>query len=412
MKAAESRTMAKPVKRNTSFFSKDAADGFFKTGQQNKGAFFKTTDGSHPIQTKLSIGKVDDPLEHEADAMADKVVRRFGEPNRINTKPENKVSAPSSIIQTKCASCEREDKLQKKDKEENEDLLKNAVQKKPIFESNTETPLLPINEDQIHKKCADCGIEEKLQKKSEGSNSQIASPDIESTLNASKGSGSPLQADIRNNMESAIGADFNHVRIHNNSNAIQMSRELNAQAFTHGHDIYFNSNKYDTTQKSGQHLLAHELTHVVQQNNQIRKSPQVLKTENHADFIQRSCGPSEIATKAGTHAGCTDNFDNTFVSGSTFRFDINCDQFAAGQKNAIISFVKGLPATTKIEIHGYASSDGPVDFNKNLGCARVLKAQSVITDPLPAGAGIPVARISKTVNHGPVPGLAADRRTV
>ena len=46
-----------------------------------------------------------------------------------------------------------------------------------------------------------------------------------------------------------------------------MNKDLNAQAFTHGSDIYFNSDKYNTTSKEGQQLLAHELTHVVQQSS-------------------------------------------------------------------------------------------------------------------------------------------------
>ena len=62
-----------------------------------------------------------------------------------------------------------------------------------------------------------------------------------------------------------MGADFSNVRIHDDSNAAQMSKDLNAQAFTHGNDIYFNSGKYDTSSSAGQHLLAHELTHTVQQ---------------------------------------------------------------------------------------------------------------------------------------------------
>ncbi|RNI33811.1 DUF4157 domain-containing protein [Hanamia caeni] len=64
-------------------------------------------------------------------------------------------------------------------------------------------------------------------------------------------------------MESSIGADFSGVRIHNNSAAAQLSDNLNAQAFTHGNDIYFNSGKYDTSSSEGKHLLAHELTHTV-----------------------------------------------------------------------------------------------------------------------------------------------------
>ena len=67
-------------------------------------------------------------------------------------------------------------------------------------------------------------------------------------------------------MESRFGSDFSGVRIHDNSHAATLNRELNAQAFTRGTDIFFNKGYYNPETSSGKHLLAHELTHVVQQN--------------------------------------------------------------------------------------------------------------------------------------------------
>lgn len=92
---------------------------------------------------------------------------------------------------------------------------------------------------------------------------------LESTLSSTKGSGSALPEDTRAQMESAIGSDFSAVRVHTGSSATQMNKDLGAQAFTHGNDIYFNSGKYDTGSKDGKQLLAHELTHVVQQNGMV-----------------------------------------------------------------------------------------------------------------------------------------------
>jgi hypothetical protein len=66
-------------------------------------------------------------------------------------------------------------------------------------------------------------------------------------------------------MEPRFGNDFSSVRIHTGSNAVQMNKELHAQAFTHGSDLYFNEGKYNPGSNSGKQLLAHELTHVVQQ---------------------------------------------------------------------------------------------------------------------------------------------------
>ena len=76
----------------------------------------------------------------------------------------------------------------------------------------------------------------------------------------------------RHFMESRIGADFSKVNIHTDGRAVQMSKDLKAQAFTVGHDVYFNSGKYSPDTKEGKHLLAHELTHVVQQKGGRKKS--------------------------------------------------------------------------------------------------------------------------------------------
>ncbi len=87
---------------------------------------------------------------------------------------------------------------------------------------------------------------------------------FESKLNSSKGKGDQLSANTRDFMESRFGSDFTEVKIHTDSNSVQMNKELNAQAFTHGNDVYFNRGRYDPTSSSGKHWLAHELT--MQQN--------------------------------------------------------------------------------------------------------------------------------------------------
>jgi hypothetical protein len=66
-------------------------------------------------------------------------------------------------------------------------------------------------------------------------------------------------------MENAFSVDFSAIRIHTDSNAIAMCREMGAQAFTNGVNIYFNKGKYNPNSAEGKKLLAHELTHTVQQ---------------------------------------------------------------------------------------------------------------------------------------------------
>jgi hypothetical protein len=80
------------------------------------------------------------------------------------------------------------------------------------------------------------------------------------------GFGHPLDRRTQKEMGHAIGFDFSGVRVYTDEPAIQMSERLHARAFTHGSDIFFNRGEYDPSSPSGKRLLAHELTHVVQQS--------------------------------------------------------------------------------------------------------------------------------------------------
>jgi peptidoglycan/xylan/chitin deacetylase (PgdA/CDA1 family) len=182
-----------------------------------------------PVQRKLSIGAVDDPLEHEADAMADTVMRMPSSPFSPERSAGLLVPAGASAdeaVQRKCTHCEEEEQ----------------VQMKPITSSIT-----PF----IQAKGADGGT---------------ASDSVTNKINATRGSGSNMDSFTQSFMESRFGTDFSGVKIHTGNDAVQMSSELNAQAFTVGNDIYFNSGKYNPSSESGKHLLAHELTHTMQQS--------------------------------------------------------------------------------------------------------------------------------------------------
>src|SRR5690606_25863716 len=89
--------------------------------------------------------------------------------------------------------------------------------------------------------------------------------EIETQIEQSRGGGQAMPDDVRSNMESGFGADFGNVRIHTDSNADNLSRSIQATAFTTGSDIFFKQGAYDPNSSSGQELLAHELTHTIQQ---------------------------------------------------------------------------------------------------------------------------------------------------
>lgn len=79
--------------------------------------------------------------------------------------------------------------------------------------------------------------------------------------------GSPLPTDLRADMEGRFGQDFGDVRVHNDGAAHESAKSVNAQAYTVGPNIVFQRDKYDPASDSGKHMIAHELTHVVQQRS-------------------------------------------------------------------------------------------------------------------------------------------------
>ncbi len=119
-----------------------------------------------------------------------------------------------------------------------------------------------------------------------------AATGIEAALHSSKGSGRAMSQPVQRDMEARFGTSFGGVRIHTNAQAGQLSRQLNARAFTHGQHIYFGSGQYNPHTRQGSHLLAHELTHTLQQQQQ----PQLGR------MLMRSCmlvGPTPSVLKMG-----------------------------------------------------------------------------------------------------------------
>ncbi len=109
--------------------------------------------------------------------------------------------------------------------------------------------------------------EEEIQMKADGSSQGgELDGDLESAVNRARSGGDSLDESLRQPMESAFGADFGGVRIHTGADADTLNRSVQARAFTTGRDIFFRSGEYRPASSSGQELIAHELTHVVQQN--------------------------------------------------------------------------------------------------------------------------------------------------
>ncbi|MCP5052740.1 MAG: DUF4157 domain-containing protein, partial [bacterium] len=118
-------------------------------------------------------------------------------------------------------------------------------------------------------------------------------PGIESSINSLKGGGQPLSPSTRAYFEPRFGTDFSHVRVHTGARAVQTAGAINAKAYTVGNNIVFNHSEYSPGTTSGKTLLAHELTHTIQQNSsQIRQKGYNGLSDN---IIQRRFEPENAS---------------------------------------------------------------------------------------------------------------------
>ncbi|MDT9294240.1 eCIS core domain-containing protein [Arthrospira platensis] len=191
-----------------------------------------------PIQAKLTVGAVGDKYEQEADRVADVVVDQIQSPP---THPEvQKQEAEGGQEQPQLLRTPRISQLQKKEE------LSNTLQRESDEEEFDD----------------DGDVQMKPQTASAGGE---VSADLESSIQREKGGGEPLDEHLQSQMGQAMGADFRGVRIHDNSQASQLNQSIQAKAFTTGQDIFFKQGEYQPESRGGQKLIAHELTHVVQQ---------------------------------------------------------------------------------------------------------------------------------------------------
>ncbi len=162
--------------------------------------------GGRPLQAKLTIGAVKDPLEHEADAAADRVMGM--------ADPEVVRSTGPAALQRKCAACEEEEKP-------------------------------------VRRKTAGGDMA-----------GEAAPPEVGQVLSTP---GRALDPATHEFMASRFGTDFSDVRIHTDARAARSAEAVGARAYTVGNNVVFGAGQYDPAGEGGRRLLAHELAHVVQQ---------------------------------------------------------------------------------------------------------------------------------------------------
>jgi hypothetical protein len=208
------------------------------------------------IQAKLSIGEPNDNYEQEADTTASKVVQQINSPMQDQSIQRESMEEEEELQMKPISSIQRESM------EEEEGL-----QMKPVSS---------IQQGAMEE-------EEELQMKSlvqrqENIGGGEASTDLDSSIQSARGSGQSLDPNLQAKMGEAMGADFSGVKVHTDSQSDQLNKSIQAKAFTTGQDVFFRQGAYEPNSRGGQELIAHELTHVVQQNG---SAVQRMASSNH-----------------------------------------------------------------------------------------------------------------------------------
>ena len=264
-----------------------------------------------PIQAKLNIGEPNDRYEKEADDTASKVVQQINSPAH-----DNSVQKQESM-----------------DAEDEELQMKSLVQK-------------PKN----------IGGGE-------------ASTNLESSIQSARGGGQSLDDGLQAKMGQAMGADFSGVKVHTDSKSDQLNKSIQAKAFTTGQDVFFRQGAYEPSSKGGQELIAHELTHVVQQNNEIAVSNgsdqtiqrklnvKLKKTRWFQGKDQKMLGEEKLKS-----LGSYDEAQNLLDMGTSDRVQRIIEAFTTGmsEKDAfkqIAFFIEGKDPTLVEEFNNKTGED-------------------------------------------------------
>jgi len=336
--------------------------------------------GAGVIQPKLAISQPGDVYEQEADRVAEQVMRM-----------------PAPTLQRSCAPCAAG----------GAPCPKCAGEKKELVQRSTGNS------------------------KPETGNASASVPD---NFLHSLGSGQPLDASTRAFMEPRFGHDFGHVRVHTDARAAESARSVSALAYTVGRDVVFGARQYTPGTSGGQRLLAHELTHVVQQSGSdsthvgekrslpptslsgVPDAPSELPTNASSDAheqevartiskngarVQRVCGPSAIGNPAGCEPFGSVATEQIFsVPTERFLFTVNCNDFISPAERARLRVLApGIAAADPVDIHGFASEEGDATYNARLSCSRAMRVRDDLVDAR-TRAGLPPLNIRGIFNHG------------
>jgi outer membrane protein OmpA-like peptidoglycan-associated protein len=322
------------------------------------------------VQTKLQVSTPGDQYEQEADIVADLVMRM-----------------PNATIQRACAGCS---------------------------DGSTE--------------CPDCKSEvsDTVQRKAEGVSGSLGY--VSDNLLSYLGSGQPLDSGTRDFFEPRFGRDFAHIRLHSDEHATASAHELAALAYTVGNHVVVDATKYSSSSDAGRRLLAHELTHAIQQRstafpdlvtssvpdnrNVATRAPrfatgQTSEISSHQTgaVLQRLGDP----TRKPSDVLC-ETAQSTVTPSDSVMFPNRVSTLSSSARALIRHFVEGWRnsgGNVHVRVDGFASQPGTEELNWRLSCERAEAVARELMNPSSGIEGIPQGFIN-VVAHGQTSSRGAD----
>jgi len=302
------------------------------------------------LQAKLAINQPGDAFEQEADRVADRVMRMPDGQTSETARVSNSLQA--NALQRLCSRCQEENNSDRDDRN---------IQAKEIPGNVAEAP-----------------------------------PDAETRISRLRGHGSSLPHTEQTFFESRMGHDFSRVRVHTDSEAAASASDINALAYTTGHDIVFGAGQYQPSTIAGRLLMAHELTHVVQQggsapmNARAGAPTNVQRIDDSSRHLQRMGDPKQKPASMTCPMATTSSAEPMLTSVMFDNASAALTPRGIAELGAIASEWNAVPfRTARLRIDGFASTKGPQSVNWTLSCNRALVVLTELETPTGGAPGIP-----------------------
>lgn len=322
------------------------------------------------VQPKLTVGPVDDPLEREADEIADRVMRMPADAFADAATPPDAGVDPTGrhpVVRRCPGACPTTDERR------DEPVLRRCCGGGPNDVISRRRTTAIDDDPRVLRAARRPGLD---------GDAPALDHDTATAIDRHRGAGKALEPGTRHHFERGLGVDLSAVRVHTGCEAAALASRVHARAFTVGTDVFFGPSEYRPSGVDGRRLLAHEVAHTMQQSGvppaTERRTAQ--PKDGAAALVQRASAPAPEDARppadlrcAATTDGGSDGAVVDFGAGSaTVPIDLpSLTEFASSWH--------AMGGTDEVVITGYASAEGSADYNWHLSCDRALSVADALS---------------------------------